>query len=155
MKLVVSGGGTGGHVYPGLTVVDTLLTPAAEQRMRPALRQPDLLWIGSRNGMEEELVARADIEFVGLPAGGVRGMGPVTGARNSLQILRSVGTARSIMDRFGSDVVLITGGYASVSVALAAWSKRMPIVIYLPDIVPGMAIRDTFLLVGKGLLGWP
>jgi UDP-N-acetylglucosamine--N-acetylmuramyl-(pentapeptide) pyrophosphoryl-undecaprenol N-acetylglucosamine transferase len=105
--------------------------------------------MGSRNGMEQELVARAGIEFVGLPAGGIRGMGPVTGARNSLHILRSAGTARTMLANFGTDVVFITGGYASVSVALAAWSKHMPIVIYLPDIVPGVAIRYLSRLAAK------
>jgi UDP-N-acetylglucosamine--N-acetylmuramyl-(pentapeptide) pyrophosphoryl-undecaprenol N-acetylglucosamine transferase len=149
VKLVVSGGGTGGHVYPALTVVDTLLKPAAKQGIGPSLQRQDLLWIGSRHGMEEDLVARAEIEFVGLPAAGVRGMGPVTGARNSLQILRSASTARSILARMGTDVVFVTGGYATVSVALAAWSKRLPIVIYLPDIVPGMAIRYLSRLATK------
>ena len=141
MKLVVSGGGTGGHVYPALTVIDTLLKPGGPQGTTPVLEQRDLLWIGSRGGMEEGLVARADIEFVGLPAGGVRGMGLAMGTRNSVRILRSAGTARRILTGFGTNVVFITGGYASVSVALAAWTKRLPIVIYLPDIVPGMAIR--------------
>ena len=141
VKLVVSGGGTGGHVYPALTVIDTLLKPGGPQGTTPVLEQRDLLWIGSRGGMEEGLVARADIEFVGLPAGGVRGMGLAMGTRNSVRILRSAGTARRILTGFGTNVVFITGGYASVSVALAAWTKRLPIVIYLPDIVPGMAIR--------------
>jgi UDP-N-acetylglucosamine--N-acetylmuramyl-(pentapeptide) pyrophosphoryl-undecaprenol N-acetylglucosamine transferase len=149
MKLVVSGGGTGGHVYPALTVVETLRHPEDSQATLPVLKGEDLLWIGSRGGMEQDLVARASIDFVGLPAGGVRGMGPLTAARNTLRILRSVGTARSMLTRARSDVVFITGGYASVPVALAAWLKRVPIVIYLPDIVPGMAIRYLSRLATK------
>jgi UDP-N-acetylglucosamine--N-acetylmuramyl-(pentapeptide) pyrophosphoryl-undecaprenol N-acetylglucosamine transferase len=149
VKLVVSGGGTGGHVYPALTVVDTLLEPGGKQATMPVLEQRDLLWVGSRGGMEQDLVARAGIEFVGLPAGGVRGMGPMMAARNSMRILRSVGAARSILAGFGTDVVFMTGGYASVSVALAAWTKRMPIVIYLPDIVPGISIRYLSRLATK------
>jgi UDP-N-acetylglucosamine--N-acetylmuramyl-(pentapeptide) pyrophosphoryl-undecaprenol N-acetylglucosamine transferase len=54
-----------------------------------------------------------------------------------------------MLANFGTDVVFITGGYASVSVALAAWSKHMPIVIYLPDIVPGMAIQYLSRLAAK------
>ena len=72
MKLIVSGGGTGGHVYPALTVLEMLLRRDEPVEGLPSLAPRDLLWIGSRGGMEEELVRRAGIEFVGLPAGGLR-----------------------------------------------------------------------------------
>jgi UDP-N-acetylglucosamine:LPS N-acetylglucosamine transferase len=74
MKLVVSGGGTGGHVYPALTVVEVLRGPKPQEATLPTLDPADVLWIGSRGGMEEELVGRARIEYVGLAAGGLRGM---------------------------------------------------------------------------------
>ena len=141
MKLVVAGGGTGGHVYPGLTVVETMHRPRGEGDGRSALALGDVLWIGGRGGMEERLVQRAGIEFVGLPAGGLRGMAALAALRNAAQIARSIGRARRILAEFETNVVLVTGGYASVSVALAAWLQRLPVVIYLPDIVPGLAIR--------------
>jgi UDP-N-acetylglucosamine--N-acetylmuramyl-(pentapeptide) pyrophosphoryl-undecaprenol N-acetylglucosamine transferase len=141
MRLVVSGGGTGGHVYPGLSIVDALRQPRGEAGTDHALVRDDMLWIGSRGGMEEGLVRRAGIEFVGLPAGGLRGMGALLALRNATQIARSVGRARDLLGGFGASMVLVTGGYASVSVALAAWLLRVPVIIYLPDIVPGLAIR--------------
>jgi UDP-N-acetylglucosamine--N-acetylmuramyl-(pentapeptide) pyrophosphoryl-undecaprenol N-acetylglucosamine transferase len=141
MKLVVSGGGSGGHVYPGLTVIDTMRQPWGEGGTGPALAPDDLLWIGSRSGMEEGLVKRAGVEYVGLPAGGLRGMGVLLALRNAARIARSVGRARHMLSSFGASIVLVTGGYASVSVALAAWLQRMPVVVYLPDIVPGLAVR--------------
>lgn len=141
MKLVVSGGGTGGHVYPGLTVVETMQQPGGQGLSRPALARGDVLWIGSRGGMEEGLVKHAGLEFVGLPAGGLRGMASLVALRNAARIARSIGRARDILTGFDADIVLITGGYASVSVALAARRERVPVVIYLPDIVPGLAIR--------------
>ena len=141
MKLVVSGGGTGGHVYPALTVVKALLSPKPAGASLPTLAPSDVLWIGSRGGIEEELVKRDGIEFVGLAAGGLRGMGLGAKIRNSARIARSVGRARTILSEFKTDVVLATGGYACVSVTLAASARWIPVVIYLPDIVPGMAIR--------------
>jgi len=141
MKLVVSGGGTGGHVYPGLTVIKALLDHKPAGSALPTLDPADLLWIGSRGGIEGELVRHADIEFVGLAAGGLRGMGLLVKARNALRIIRSVGRARSILSEFNPDVILVTGGYACVAVTLAAWLQNVPVVIYLPDIVPGQAIR--------------
>lgn len=101
----------------------------------------DTLWIGSRGGIEEELVEHAGIEFVGLAAGGLRGMGLLVKLRNALRIAGSVGRARSILAEFGADAVLVTGGYACVAVTLAAWLQNRPVVIYLPDVVPGQAIR--------------
>ncbi len=141
MRLVVSGGGTGGHVYPGLAVLEAMRHPSGDGITGPALPLSDMLWVGSRGGMEEDLVNRAGIEFVGLPAGGLRGKDAVVALRNATQIARSVRRARGILARFGASIALITGGYASVSVGLAAWLEHLPVVIYLPDIVPGLAIR--------------
>ena len=141
MKLVVSGGGTGGHVYPALTVIEAFIQPQQPGEGRLSLSPGDVLWIATKGGMEEELVKRAGIEFVGLAAGGLRGMAFFVQARNGLLILKGVGRARQLLARFQPDVVLVTGGYASVSVALAAWLQRIPMVIYLPDVVPGQAIR--------------
>jgi len=142
MKLIVSGGGTGGHVYPALTVIEVLSTGAtANDHRLPAISPADVLWIGSRGGMEEELVRRSGLEFTGLPAGGVRGVGAAVAVRNAAQIAGSIGRARGLIRRFAPDVVLITGGYASVAVGLAARLERVPVVIYLPDVVPGLAIR--------------
>jgi UDP-N-acetylglucosamine--N-acetylmuramyl-(pentapeptide) pyrophosphoryl-undecaprenol N-acetylglucosamine transferase len=91
--------------------------------------------------MEEELAKAAGLEFVGLAAGGLRGMGLLVTARNAARIAGSVGKARGILARFKPDAVFVTGGYACVAVTLAAWLQRVPVLIYLPDIVPGLAIR--------------
>ncbi len=141
MKLVVSGGGTGGHVYPALTVVQTMLAAKPAGSRLPILDRADVLWIGSRGGLEQDLVKREGIEFVGLAAGGLRGLNVLAKVRNVARIAGSVGQARGILRRFRPDVVLVTGGYACVSVTLAAWLQGLPVLIYLPDVVPGQAIR--------------
>ncbi len=137
MKLIVSGGGTGGHVYPALMVVDALLQPDAAQ----PLQRGDILWVGSRGRIEEELIANAGLQFVGLAVGGLRGVGLLLRLRNALQLAGSVVRAWRLLDRFKPGAVLSTGGYASVAVSVAAWLRHIPVLIYLPDIVPGLAIR--------------
>lgn len=139
MKVVVSGGGTGGHVYPALSVIQALQQPT--QSSFPALRSRDILWIGSRGGMEEEMVHDANIDFVGLSAGGLRGQGVLVQIRGALQIITSTGRAQRVLRRFKPDIVLVTGGYACVATSLAAWLLHIPITIYLPDVVPGLAIK--------------
>jgi UDP-N-acetylglucosamine--N-acetylmuramyl-(pentapeptide) pyrophosphoryl-undecaprenol N-acetylglucosamine transferase len=141
MKIVISGGGTGGHVYPALTVLEALFGAKPAESPLSTLAVADVLWLGSRGGIEEDLVKRAGVAFVGLAAGGLRGKGPLVAIRNAVRIASSVRQARGILSEFGADAILVTGGYACVAVTLAAWSQRIPVLIYLPDIVPGLAIR--------------
>jgi UDP-N-acetylglucosamine--N-acetylmuramyl-(pentapeptide) pyrophosphoryl-undecaprenol N-acetylglucosamine transferase len=141
MKLLVSGGGTGGHVYPALTVIEALRRTKPAGSTLPTLASADLLWVGSRGGLEEEMVGRAGLEFVGLTAGGLRGVDLLTKVRNAIRIVGSLGKARDILERFEPDVLLVTGGYACVAVTVSGWMKGTPVLIYLPDIVPGLAIR--------------
>ena len=141
MKLVVSGGGTGGHVYPALAVTDALLKPRTRDSKLPTLSEGDLLWIGSKGGLEEEFVRRAGIDYVGLKASGLRGVGILAKGLAAIRIPGSVRRARGILKQFKPDAVLVTGGYACAAVTLAAWLGQVPVLIYLPDIVPGLAIR--------------
>lgn len=68
-------------------------------------------------------------------------MSPLVSVRNALRITGSVGRARAVLSKFEPDVVLVTGGYTCVAVTLAAWLMHVPVMIYLPDVVPGKAIR--------------
>jgi UDP-N-acetylglucosamine--N-acetylmuramyl-(pentapeptide) pyrophosphoryl-undecaprenol N-acetylglucosamine transferase len=68
-------------------------------------------------------------------------MGPLATIRNAAWIVDGVGRARTILKQFNPEVVFVTGGYACVAVTLAARIQGVPVLIYLPDIVPGLAIR--------------
>jgi UDP-N-acetylglucosamine--N-acetylmuramyl-(pentapeptide) pyrophosphoryl-undecaprenol N-acetylglucosamine transferase len=149
MKLVVSGGGTGGHVYPALNVIKALLRPKTAGTTLPTLTPADVVWIGSRGGIEDGLVKEAGIEFVGLGVGGLRGMRLLVMVRNAARIAGSLGRAQSILAHFKPDVVFVTGGYACVAVTLAAWIRGVPVLIYLPDIVPGLAVRFLSRFAGR------
>jgi UDP-N-acetylglucosamine--N-acetylmuramyl-(pentapeptide) pyrophosphoryl-undecaprenol N-acetylglucosamine transferase len=105
------------------------------------LSDADLLWLGSRGGIERRLVELAGIRFVGLAAGGLRGLGFTAKLRNAWRIVGSIGQARATLRSFEPNVLLATGGYVTVAATLAAWTLGIPVVIYLPDIIPGLAIR--------------
>jgi len=142
MRLLLTGGGTGGHVYPALSVLQALRAMTAS-----AATPLDLLWVGSEGGMEAGLVTRAGVPFVAVPAGGVRGMGPVTLARNVGMLSQGYFQARGIVRRFRPDAVFATGGYVGVPVVLAGREIGAPSLVYLPDIEPGMAVKALARLV--------
>jgi len=132
MRFWIAAGGTGGHVYPAVSVVQAL------QDIDPGV---PLTWIGGKGGMEAELVARIGVPFTAIPAGGVHGVGLSRALTNVWQLLRGFLTAWQLLRRERPAAVLTTGGYVSVPVALAAWLHRVPVLLYLPDIEPGLSFR--------------
>jgi undecaprenyldiphospho-muramoylpentapeptide beta-N-acetylglucosaminyltransferase len=140
-KVLICAGGTGGGIYPALAAVDEL--------QKLGIRQDDLLWIGTRGEMEENLVPRAGIRLETIRGGAVAGVPLHLKVMNGLKLVRSIGTAYRLLGGFRPQVMLMTGGYMAVPVALAAWLRRVPIVIYLPDVEPGSAIKLVMPLARK------
>jgi UDP-N-acetylglucosamine--N-acetylmuramyl-(pentapeptide) pyrophosphoryl-undecaprenol N-acetylglucosamine transferase len=132
MRLVVTGGGTGGHVYPALVVLEWL---------RASGFSVDPLWAGSGLRLEERIVSRAGIPYARLPVGALRGRTPVGMARGLGATLAGVGAALRLLNHVRPAVVLATGGYVSAPTVLAARLKGIPSLVYLPDVVPGWAVR--------------
>jgi UDP-N-acetylglucosamine--N-acetylmuramyl-(pentapeptide) pyrophosphoryl-undecaprenol N-acetylglucosamine transferase len=118
-------------VYPGLAVVQALR----------AVGEHEITYVGGREGIERELAERAGLRFVGIPAGGVHGLAPWQAAQSIVKLIRGFGAACRLGRRERPSALFATGGYASVPVALAAWVLRVPILVYLPDIEPGLAVR--------------
>jgi UDP-N-acetylglucosamine--N-acetylmuramyl-(pentapeptide) pyrophosphoryl-undecaprenol N-acetylglucosamine transferase len=134
MRLVLSGGGTGGHVYPALAVAQAV-------RHGLAAGEPfDVLYVGA-GGQESEIVKRAGFPMREVSAAPIRGRMPWEMAVNGGKIAVGVHQARGILGDFHPSVVLSTGGYASFPVALAARSRGVPLAVYLPDINPGWSVR--------------
>jgi UDP-N-acetylglucosamine--N-acetylmuramyl-(pentapeptide) pyrophosphoryl-undecaprenol N-acetylglucosamine transferase len=101
----------------------------------------DILYVGGRGDVEERLVRRAGLRFLGVPAGGVHGLPPWQVAWNLTKLARGLLAALLAGLRERPAALFATGGYASVPVALAAWVLRVPILVYLPDLEPGWAVR--------------
>ncbi len=130
--MLFSGGGTGGHVYPALAV-------AGELAGRPS--PSATLYLGAKGEIEETLVPRAGIALETIAGGGLHGVGPGRFLTNLFRMAQGLFQAWRITGRFQPDVVFLTGGYVSVPVAIAAWWRRRPILVYLPDVEPGRAIK--------------
>jgi UDP-N-acetylglucosamine--N-acetylmuramyl-(pentapeptide) pyrophosphoryl-undecaprenol N-acetylglucosamine transferase len=101
----------------------------------------DILWLGSSGGMEQALVERAGLTFEAIAATGLRGKNLWATAQGMWVLSQGYRQSRRIMRRFRPDVLFVTGGYVCVPVTLAAWQAGVPVIIYLPDIEPGLAIK--------------
>lgn len=133
MRSIITGGGTGGHVYPALAVADALLE---EGMATPS----SLLYVGGAEGPEAELVKRRRLPFASIEAGALRDASPWKTVENARHTASGLLQAYGIMGRFRPQVTLATGGYVSVPVALASRMRGVPFLIYLPDIRPGWAV---------------
>jgi len=99
----------------------------------------ETLWVGGEGGMEANLVQRAGIPYRSIPAAGVHGVGLRTLPGNLLQLVRGVWASLRILRTFQPDVLFFTGGYVAVPLAIAG--NYIPILLYVPDIEPGMALK--------------
>ncbi|MCL4504694.1 MAG: UDP-N-acetylglucosamine--N-acetylmuramyl-(pentapeptide) pyrophosphoryl-undecaprenol N-acetylglucosamine transferase [Chloroflexi bacterium] len=99
--------------------------------------------------MERDLVTREGVKFAGIRAGAMHGVGPVRMARGFVRMLSGVARAWVILGEFRPDVVFLTGGFVGVPVSIAAWLRRAPVVVYLPDIEPGLALKVMARLAQK------
>ena len=119
-------------MYPLLAVVEAL-----EQRAE----RPQVLYLGSAGGIEESIVKRAGLSYRAVEAGQVRGVG-VPGTLRSLRAMwRGYRQGRRALSEWKAQALLVTGGYVSVPVALAARRQGVPFMVYLPDLEPGWAVR--------------
>lgn len=130
--MVLTGGGTGGHVYPALAVA------AALRRRQPLA---ELTYIGGQGGLEQAIVGRTPLPFCEVAAAPLRGRDPREIGGGLWRLARGLRQAHQLLQRLAPEVVLATGGYVCVPVALAARRLGCPLVVYLPDVRPGWAIR--------------
>ena len=133
MRAVLSGGGSGGHIYPALAIARRLLQ-----------EEPDvaLLYLGTNHGLERELVPREEIPFKTVHAQGLMGRGLGGKVRGVIALARGVTDAWRILKRFKPDVVIGTGGYVSGPVGLAASLLHIPLVIQEQNAFPGLTNRN-------------
>lgn len=132
MRVLFAGGGTGGHIYPAITLAETMLRDEPET---------DVLFVGTAGGLEADIVPRAGYDFTTIPVRYLR-------RRLSLELFGTAWTALKgfhragrIVREFRPDVVVGTGGYVSGPVVAAAALRRVPTVILEQNAYPGLTNR--------------
>jgi UDP-N-acetylglucosamine--N-acetylmuramyl-(pentapeptide) pyrophosphoryl-undecaprenol N-acetylglucosamine transferase len=131
MRVLIAGGGTGGHVIPALAIAREL----------KARYQAEVLFVGTARGMENRLVPQAGFGLMRVKVGALKNVSLITRMRTLFDLPRAVVDARKIIHVFGPDVVVGVGGYASGPAMAAAIMMRIPTLAFEPNYVPGFANR--------------
>ena len=135
MRLLIAGGGTGGHIYPALAVARSL-------RARPD--PAELHWVGGHRGLEASLVPAAGIPLTRLAARSLRTTSvDIHAVLDPLRLAASVPHAATILARERPAAIFTTGGYVAIPVMMAAAGLRIPVVLWDGNVIPGRAVRAT------------
>jgi UDP-N-acetylglucosamine--N-acetylmuramyl-(pentapeptide) pyrophosphoryl-undecaprenol N-acetylglucosamine transferase len=149
IRILVTGGGSAGHISPALAVIQTI------QQIAPAQNfAPQFLYLGGRRGLEEEQVTRAGIDFAGVETGKLRRYFSWQNFTDAGRVPLGVLQATGIVRRFRPDVVFSTGGYVSVPPVMAARLLRIPILIHEQTVQVGLANRIAARCATKIALSW-
>lgn len=127
-KIVLTGGGTAGHVTPNLALLPHLTDAGFE-----------ITYIGSYEGIEKRLIADFDIPYVGISTGKFRRYMDPKNLTDPFRVIKGYGQARQFLKEYQPDVVFSKGGFVSVPVVLAAASLHIPCIIHESDMTPGLA----------------
>ena len=138
VSILVTGGGSSGHISPALAVISALNELAAQPN---ADWTPRYLYLGGKRGLEKNLVEAAGIPFYGVETGKLRRYFSRENFSDALRVPVGVAQALKQVRAFKPDVVLATGGYVAVPPVVAAWMLRVPVIIHEQTVQIGLANR--------------
>ena len=130
--IVFAGGGTGGHIFPGLAIVDELLKLPGER---------SVVWIGSSSGMDRSIVEGHGVRFVGISTGKLRRYFSWKNFTDLFKIAGGFFASIGILIKLKPAIVFSKGGFVSVPACLAAHLLRIPVITHECDFSPGLATR--------------
>ncbi|HWT72264.1 MAG TPA: undecaprenyldiphospho-muramoylpentapeptide beta-N-acetylglucosaminyltransferase [Oxalicibacterium sp.] len=143
-KLLIMAAGTGGHIFPGLAIADTMRA-----------RGWQVSWLGTTHGMEGELVPKHGIAMDTIAFSGLRGKGLMHTVKGALRLFASFSTCRSIFARRDPDVVLGMGGYVTVPGGWMARMRGTPLVLINADAALMLSTKSLVSSAERVLFGFP
>lgn len=143
MKVIISGGGTGGHIYPALAIAAEL------QAIRPEVK---ILYVGTEKGLESTIVPKVGLEFKTIDISGLDRSSMLKATKTIARFPVSFYQAWDILRAFGPDIVIGTGGYVSFPVVYIAAVLGCKTIIHEQNAVPGLANRHLAKKVDHTML---
>ncbi|NEU29462.1 undecaprenyldiphospho-muramoylpentapeptide beta-N-acetylglucosaminyltransferase [bacterium LRH843] len=129
MRVVVSGGGTGGHIYPALSLI---------KEIKNQNKNAEILYIGTERGLESDIIPREGIPFETIHISGFKRKMSLDNVKTVLNFIKATARARKLIRAFKPDVVIGTGGYVCGPVVFAAAKLKIPTVVHEQNSVPGL-----------------
>lgn len=127
-KIALTGGGTAGHITPNLALIPELKK-----------RKFDIIYVGSREGMDKEIVEKKNIPFFGITADKLRRYLDVKNFLMPINVLKGISEAKKILKENKVDIVFSKGGFVAVPVVIAASKLKIPVISHEADFTPGLA----------------
>ena len=143
-KIVLTGGGTAGHVSPNIALLPYLRDAGYE-----------ITYIGSKKGIEKNLIADYGLPYVGISTGKLRRYFDLKNFTDPFRVINGFREARSFLKKYRPDVVFSKGGFVSVPVVRAAGSLKIPCIIHESDMTPGLANKLCFGAAKKICCNFP
>ena len=141
-RIILTGGGTGGHVIPNLALLQSLKEEGFSCH-----------YIGSKQGIEKELVK--EIPYFGISTGKFRRYISVQNLKDPFKVVKGVLDALKVMKRINPDLVFAKGGFVCVPVVLAAKMRKIPVIVHESDITPGLANKIAIPLASTVCVSFP
>lgn len=138
MRIIIGSGGTGGHLYPALALVEYLESQEATE----------VLFVGTTDRLESQVVPQLGYQYRGLNVKGLVGS-PLNKLKNILVFVRSIAKAKKIIKEFQPDIVVGFGGYPSASIVLAASQMKVPTMIHEQNSIIGLTNKILIKKVNK------
>ena len=145
MKVIIAGGGTGGHLFPAIALGEELA------RQRPAT---EILFVGSSAGFEAQWLPASGYQYRLFPMRGLRGHGLGDRLKACVEFVRALSQSITLVSRDRPELVVSAGGYASAPVAVAAILGRVPLVLMEQNTLPGLANRMLWRFARKICVGF-
>ena len=143
-RIILTGGGTAGHVTPNLALLPALYERHFEVR-----------YIGSKAGMEKDLVAKAGVPYDGISTGKLRRYFDLKNFTDPFRVIKGFSEAKKLLKTNRPDVIFSKGGFVSVPVVLAAKQLKIPVIIHESDMTPGLANRISIPAASKVCCNFP
>ncbi len=142
-KIILTGGGTAGHVTPNLALL-------------PELRKKfEITYVGSKNGMEKNLAEEAGLKYLGISSGKLRRYAHLKNFTDCFQVIKGIAEAVSIIKKEKPNVIFSKGGFVAVPVVIAGKLCGVPTVIHESDMSPGLANKLSLPFATKVCLTFP
>jgi UDP-N-acetylglucosamine--N-acetylmuramyl-(pentapeptide) pyrophosphoryl-undecaprenol N-acetylglucosamine transferase len=132
LKVVIAGGGTGGHLFPGIAIAREFMTRNSATR---------IVFVSTGNPLEKTVLSRAGFELQCIQVAGIKGRGIWNQAKSVLKIPGAILAARGLLKKFSPDLIVGLGSYSAGPVVMSAWLMRVPIAIHEQNILPGITNR--------------